>query len=165
MKGQIAAVLLVLGATPALAEQSVAAAPNGIELPDDYKDWRVIASSHREDNQTLRVILGNDAAVEAARAGNTNPWPDGAILGKLVWKDSSHPEWDKATVPGEFVHAEFMLKDAEKYPATGGWGFARWTGMDQQPYGENAEFVQECFGCHIPVKDNDYVFTRPAPLP
>ena len=48
-------------------------APNGIELSDNYRDWRLIASSHREDNHTQRVILGNDTAVEAARAGHTNP--------------------------------------------------------------------------------------------
>ena len=147
------------------AQDSVPAAPNGIQLPQGYKDWRVISSSHREDNKTLRVILGNDKAISAARAGKTNPWPDGAILGKLVWKDASHPQWEKATVPGKFVHAEFMVKDAEKYSATGGWGFARWTGMDQKPYGEDATFVQECFGCHAPVKDNDWVFTHPSAMP
>ena len=139
--------------------------PNGIELPEGYRDWRVIGSSHRTDNNTLRVILGNDAAIKAARAGQTNPWPDGAILGKLVWKDAAHPAWPQATVPGEFVQAEFMVKDAEKYADTGGWGFARWKGLDQVPYGKDAGFVQECFGCHTPVKDNDYVFTHPATLP
>jgi hypothetical protein len=147
------------------AEEPVAPAPNGIELPAGYQDWRVIASSHREDNNTLRVILGNDAAIEAARAGETNPWPDGAILGKLVWKDAAHKAWPKATVPGEFVHAEFMIKDSAAYPDTGGWGYARWKGLDQKPYGENAAFVQECHGCHTPVKDNDYVFTHPASMP
>ena len=147
------------------AQDSIPAAPNGIQLPEGYKDWRVISSSHREDNHTLRVILGNDQAIAAARAGNTNPWPDGAILGKLVWKDRSHPQWEKATVPGKFVHAEFMVKDAKKYAATGGWGFARWTGMDQKPYGKDAGFVQECFGCHAPVKDNDWVFTHPSAMP
>jgi len=154
------------GTVPMLsAGERVEPAPNGIELPAGYQDWRVISSSHREDNKTLRVILGNDAAVQAARDGNINPWPDGAVLGKLVWKDSSHPAWEKATVPGEFVHAEFMIKDAQRYPDTGGWGFARWTGLDQQPYGKDASFVQECFGCHTPVKDNDYVFTHPSAMP
>jgi hypothetical protein len=143
----------------------VPSAPNGIELPTGYKDWRVIGSSHREDNKTLRVILGNDAAVEAARAGKTNPWPDGSVLGKLVWKDEAHPAWEKATVPGAFVHAEFMIKDAVKYKETGGWGFARWKGMEQEPYGKDASFVQECFACHQPVKDNDYVFTHPSNIP
>ncbi len=101
------------------AQDSVPAAPNGIQLPQGYKDWRVISSSHREDNKTLRVILGNDKAIGAARAGKTNPWPDGTILGKLVWKDASHPQWEKATVPGKFVHAEFMVKDAKNIPLPG----------------------------------------------
>lgn len=140
-------------------------APNGISLPKGYKDWRVIASSHRTDNNTLRVILGNNTAIKAARKGKTNPWPDGAIMAKLVWKDATHQNWPAATVPGKFVHAEFMIKDAKKYAATGGWGFARWLGTEQKPYGKDAEFVQECFGCHTPVKANDYVFTHPAILP
>ena len=151
--------------TIALAESKVPPAPNGIELPEGYKDWSVIATSHREDNNTLRVILGNDRAVAAARAGNTNPWPDGSILGKMVWKDDTHEKWPTATVPGKFVHAEFMVKDAGKYAETGGWGFARWKGLDQKPYGEDASFVMECYNCHLPVKDNDYVFTHPASMP
>jgi len=144
---------------------NVPAAPNGITLPEGYKDWRLIASSHRSDNNTLRVILGNDVAIKAARDGNINPWPDGTIFAKLVWKDKTHEKWQTATIPGEFVHAEFMIKDTKKYSATGGWGFARWLGMEQKPYGKDASFVQECFGCHTPVKDNDYVFTRPAIIP
>ena len=140
-------------------------APNGITLPAGYKDWKVIASSHRTDNNTLRVIVGNEIAVRAARAGRTNPWPDGSVLGKLVWKDTAHPAWQTAQVPGDFVHAEFMVKDSKKYASTGGWGFARWLGLAQTPYGKDANFVQECFGCHTPVKNNDWVFTHPAKLP
>ncbi len=152
-------------ATGATAETPVAKAPNGIELPAGYQDWRLISSSHRTDNNTLRVILGNDIAVAAARDGRTNPWPDGAIMAKLVWKDETHKNWPTATVPGKFVHAEFMIKDAAKYAKTGGWGFARWLGTEQKPYGKDANFVQECFACHTPVKDNDYVFTHPSVLP
>jgi len=150
---------------PVAMAGGVAPAPNGIELPGNYRDWRVIASSSRTDNNTLRVILGNDIAIEAARAGNINPWPDGTILGKMVWKDTTLKAWEKAIVPGEFVHAEFMFKDIDKWKNTGGWGFARWQGMDQAPYGTDANFATECFSCHTPVKDNDYVFTHPAKLP
>jgi len=157
-------ILLVAGGACA-AGIPAPASPNGIQLPADYKNWKVIGTSHREDNQTLRVIVGNDAAVNAARAGKTNPWPEGSILGKLVWKDEIHPKWAKATVPGEFVHAEFMVKDSAKYQETGGWGYARWIGMNQTPYGKDNTFVQECLACHVQVKDNDSVFTHPAPLP
>ncbi len=159
-----AALAVALASLPVTAGD-VAPAPNGIELPAGYKDWRVIASSHRTDNNSLRVILGNDVAIEAARSGRTNPWPDGAILAKLVWKDATHEVWKAATVPGRFVHAEFMVKDAAKFAETGRWGFARWLGMEQEPYGEDADFAQECFGCHTPMADNDYVFTKPVMLP
>jgi hypothetical protein len=155
----------LLGAGAALAAEKPAPAPNGIEMPAYYKNWRVIGVSQRQDKESLRVIVGNDIAVEAARAGNTHPWPDGAILGKLAWTDSIHPKWAAATVPGDFVHAEFMVKDAVKYAKTGGWGFARWLGMEQKPYGKDASFVQECMACHDQVKDNDSVFTHPVPLP
>jgi hypothetical protein len=164
--GALAAILMsAVVSAPQAAEPAVAASPNGITLPSDYRNWRLIASSQRNDNNTLRVILGNDTAIDAARTGNTNPWPDGAILCKLVWKDAIHEHWETAIIPGEFVHAEFMVKNSEKYRETGGWGFARWTGMDQQPYGKDAAFAQECFSCHTPMKDNDYVFTHPAKLP
>lgn len=158
---------LLLGgvAITAQAHLGVKRAPNGLKLPHDYWDWQLIASSHRNDNDTLRVVLGNDTAVEAVRAGDTNPWPDGAILAKLVWKDRKDENWPAATMPGEFVHAEFMYKESAKFADTGGWGWARWVGMEQKPYGENAEFSQECIGCHMPVKDRDYVFTTPAQLP
>lgn len=166
MKKLLFSGFLLIGFTSVvLAGGVVAPAPNGIALPEGYQDWRLIGSSHRVDNNTLRVILGNDKAIEAARAGRTNPWPDGAILAKIVWKDSILPSWEKAVVPGEFVHAEFMIKDAKKYPETGGWGFARWKGLQQEPYGQDASFAQECFGCHTPVKDNDYVFSHPSVLP
>jgi hypothetical protein len=162
----ITAALLGLGiGIGSAVAADVAPAPNGITLPEGYKDWRVIASSHRTDNHSLRIILGNDTAIAAARSGDTKTWPDGSILAKLVFKDSEMPAWKAATVPGKFVHAEFMIKDAKRWPATGGWGFARWLGQDQKPYGKDENFVQECFGCHTPVKGQDYVFTDPIKLP
>ena len=140
-------------------------APNGIAIPSDYRDWQTIAVSHRDDNKTLRVILGNPIAIKAAREGDTQPWPKGSILAKLVWKDRQDEHWSAATVPGKFVHAEFMFKDAEKYRDAGGWGYARWLGEKLEPYGKDASFAQECVACHTPVKSRDYVFTTPAVIP
>lgn len=136
---------------------------NGIDLPKTYKNWRVIGVSHRDDNQSLRAITGNATAIRAARKGNTDPWPDGTILGKLVWKDSRHPKWQPALVPGQLVHVEFMVKDSKKYAATGGWGFARWQGMKLEPL--NNDGGKPCFECHKAAASTDHVFTRPAPLP
>jgi hypothetical protein len=141
-------------------------APNGIQLPEGYQGWKLISVSHRIDNHSLRAIVGNDVAVNAARSGQTHPWPDGAILGKIVWKEAAGEHWPNAIAPDKFVHAEFMFKDSVKYQNNGtGWGWARWTGLDQKPYGKDAGFDQECIACHTPVKSRDWVFTTPAPLP
>lgn len=157
--------LSMILAAPFCQAESVAPAPNGLVRPEGYKDWRVIAVSQRTESGTLRAILGNDAAVAAARAGKTNPWPDGAILAKASWKQTTHSKFPTAIVPGELTHVDFMVKDSAKYSATGGWGFARWLGEKAEPYGKNAEFAQECFGCHGAAKDADWVFTAPVKLP
>ena len=114
----------------------------------------------------MRIILGNDIAIKAARSKQTNPWPDGAILGKLVWKQTTEENWPTAIAPKEFVHAEFMIKDAKKYKANGtGWGWARWLGKEQKPYGDDKDLNQSCIGCHTPVKGRDWVYTTPVDLP
>jgi len=159
--------LTILSFTAVQAEPAgVPPAPNGIEFPADYPDWRVISVSHRVDNHSMRAILGNDIAVAAARKGQTNPWPDGTVLGKVVWKEKEKPAWQTAIVPDKFIHAEFMFKDAKRWAGNGtGWGFARWVGSEYKPYGEDAGFSQECIACHTPVKGNDWVFTEPAVFP
>ena len=83
-----------------------------------------------------------------------------------MWKETTKPAWKTAIVPDQFVHAEFMFRDNAKSADNGtGWGWARWVGMDQTPYGDNADFGRECIACHSPVKANDWVFTLPAQLP
>ncbi len=158
---------LILAGALAASANSLAAepAPNGITMPEGYRNWPVLAVHYRPDNDTLRAVLGNDVAQKAVREGRTNPWPDGTTFAKLVWKAVKHDRWETAVIPGDFVHVEFMTKGAEKYASTGGWGYVRWVGMELKPYGKDANFVQECLGCHTPVQDRDYVFTHPVKVP
>ena len=154
--------LLIVFSLNALASDSPHSPSHGIPYPSGWTEWATIAVSHRNDNNTIRVIVGNDIAVQAARSGNTNPWPDGAILGKVVWKDTELKDWPAATAPGEFVHAEFMFKDSASFTETYGWGWARWVGLEQEAFDGGA---QVCISCHTPVKNRDWVFTDPASLP
>ena len=135
---------------------------HNIDYPVGWQNWATIAVSHRTDNKTIRVILGNEIAVKAARTGKTKPWPEGTILGKVVWKDSELEYWKAATAPGNFVHAEFMFKDSDKYSSTYGWGWARWVGLEKVPFNKG---TQVCTSCHTPVKNRDWVFTDPAEMP
>jgi hypothetical protein len=154
------ALFAVLCVTSAKADDP--APSHGIGYPAGWRNWATIAVSHRTDNHTLRVILGNDVAVKAARSGKTNPWPDGAILGKVVWKEAGLENWKETIVPGELVHTEFMFKDSIKYAETYGWGWARWLGIELKPFDEGA---QVCTACHAPVEKRDWVFTAPAVFP
>jgi len=162
-KAKAAFAATVFLASGALAQTPPA--PNGIAFPKDYKDWKVLAVSQRADSNTMRVIVGNDVAVAAARAGKTNPWPEGAVLGKVVWKPAKDPLWAPATVPGDVVHIEFMEKNSKRFAMTGNWGYSRWRGAKLEPHGKDAGFAQECAGCHNAAQSQDFVFTRPAALP
>lgn len=158
----LVSLFLVIASSSALSSDSTPGASHGIAYPSGWQNWSTIAVSHRTDNSTIRTILGNDVAVKAARSGETNPWPDGAIIGKVVWKDTQLEDWKAAIGPGKFIHAEFMFKDSDKYAETYNWGWARWVGLDQKPFDNGA---QVCINCHTPVKNRDWVFTDPASLP
>ena len=145
---------------------AVLPAKNGIEYPSDLRNWKVISSSHRTDNNTQRVILGNSIAIKAAGAGEVKRWPEGSILAKLVWKNKTLKNWKAAIVPGKFVHAEIMVKNTTIYKKIGGWGYARWKGKSLTVHGKDDSFSQECFACHLgATKERDYVFTEPAMMP
>ncbi len=150
------ALLLVAGT---IVAADLPMAPNGIAIYPDYMSWKVVAPSYRGDKGHIRVITGNDIAVTALHTGQ-KPLPDGSVLAKTAWKAEKHPNFPVATEPGVFVQVEFMVKDAKKYKDTGGWGFARFVGNELKPYGKDAGFVAECFGCHVPVANNDYLFTN-----
>jgi hypothetical protein len=139
---------------------NVQTSSNGIAYIPDYKNWKVVSTTDRVDNNTMRIIFGNDVAVRAIAEHHINPWPDGATFAKAAWQ--KQVDKDGTTHAGAFLQVEFMIKDSQKYSgSTKGWGYARWVGMDLKPYGKDAGFTGECVGCHNPVKNNDYVYTFP----
>lgn len=160
----LSVLFLALWITTVASAASLPVAPNGIALLKEYRSWQVIAPSYRPDKGHIRVVLGNETAVKAFRE-EKRPFPDGTVFVKVAWNAVKHPKFPVAMVPGTFSQVEFMVKDSRKYKKTGGWGFARFLGGNYKPYGKDAGFVQDCFGCHTPVADNDFVFTHWAGVP
>lgn len=132
----------------------------GVTIPEGYRQWELIAPSHEEGTfDELRGILGNPIAVAAYRDGML-PFPDGAMLAKLAWKRVQSSEFGSAFVPGHTTTVQIMVKDSQRYAATGGWGFGRF--VDGKPV-DKAQH-ETCFACHqANVKQHDFVFTRFAP--
>ena len=138
---------------------AVPAELNGLPFEANFENWKVISTTDRGDNNTLRFILGNDVAIAAAASGRISPWPDGARFAKIAWQQETGA--DGLIRPGKFVQVEFMAKDAQRYKNTEGWGWGRWRGLDLKPYGNDGRFVNECTGCHMPVGGDDFVYTLP----
>ena len=104
--------------------------------------------AHEEgDLNDLRAILGNDVAIQAYREGQL-PFLDGTIIARLAWSYDPLEENKKVFGrPQSFVAGppkngvQFMVKDAKKYAATGGWGFAHFN--DGKPADEAV--LNTCF--------------------
>lgn len=148
-----------MGAGPAKA---ASLSLNGVPFFPEYKTWRLLSTTDRGDNKTLRMIAGNDVVAKAVETRATNPWPDGSVFAKITVAAADDGAGHVSA--GKFVQVEFMVKDAKKYAATKGWGYARYKGDELKPYGTDAHFDRECVGCHEPMRDNDYVYTTPIPM-
>jgi hypothetical protein len=147
----------------------------GVKIPRGYWQWKLIAVSEIAvgDHSQLRAEFGNDIAIKAFQEKKL-PFPDGAIIVAQHWTKESSPGNDKVLtrlpmgagaaspksfVPGPVVNFQVMVKDSKKYAASAGWGFADF--KDGKPSDEALH--KNCFPCHEPAKDRDFVFTRYAP--
>jgi hypothetical protein len=161
--GVLSAGLICTSLVPA-APADAAAPVFDVEIPAGYRDWKLVSVAHEAGNlNDLRAVLGNDIAVKAYREGKL-PFPDGAIIARLAWTYLPSEENNKvfgheqSFVAGDATNVQFMVKDSKKYAATGGWGFAQFN--DGKPV--DAAGLSGCFGCHVPVKSRDFIFTRYA---
>lgn len=132
----------------------------GIAIPSGYRSWELVAPAEEaEPFDELRVVLGNPIAIRAYRQKSAR-FPDGSMLVKLAWKRTPSPDFETATIPGEPTTVQVMVKDAQRFAASGGWGYGRFIAgvpVDKAQH-------ETCFGCHdARVRDRDYVFTRWAP--
>ena len=149
----------------ATRQAGAAAAVYVTVIPPGYRDWKLISVAHEEGNlNSFAAILGNDLAFKAARDGKL-PYPDGSIIAALHYGHVPSDENNKvfgqkqSYVPGSPTNVQFMIKDAKKYAATGGWSYGHF-GTDGKPAGESV--LKSCAPCHA-MATRDAVFTRYAP--
>jgi hypothetical protein len=183
----VASLLIAVAAVVAVAAYMARASGKantafGFKMPPGYRDWPVISVASIGGNvKDLRVKLGNDATMKAYRA-RTLPFPDGAIIARLAWRQVTSEENNiafrraaerrglspeetttllaESFVAGPAVNVQFMVKDSKKYASTGGWGFAQ---FDNEGKLANESVHKTCFSCHEPAKARDFVFTRYPP--
>jgi Cytochrome P460 len=146
--------------------------PGGLAFSEfeGYEAWQAISISRND--RVVAAILGNPVMIDAYRAGipgNGKPVPDGAKMAKVHWKPKQNQFFPDATVPGDLVNVDFMVKDGKRFADSGGWGYAVFdyntasdtftpgTTAGTPPQGNDAKCG---FACHTAVKTRDYVFTE-----
>jgi hypothetical protein len=118
---------LAISAQDAGQRKYSVAVPGGLAFSEfkGYETWQTISLSRTE--RVVAVILGNPLMIDAYRAGipaNGKPVPDGAKMAKIHWQPKPNQFFPTATVPGELVNVDFMVKDSKRFADSGGWGYA-----------------------------------------
>ena len=165
--------LAILGAAVSAQDKYDLKVPGGLAFSEfrGYEDWAVIAIDHTSD--LMKVIVGNPVAMDAFRAGipgNGKPFPDGAKMAKVEWRPKKSPDapYD-INVPGALYDLDFMVKDANRFADSGGWGYAVFkydaaagtyapaTQTHKPPQADDARCGS---ACHTIAKVKDYVFSE-----
>ena len=165
--------IAALGGLALSAQDKYAAkVPGGLAMSEfrGYEGWQAISISRNE--RVVAMILGNPVMIEAYQAGipaNGQPVPDGAKMAKIHWVPKKSQFFPDATVPGELLNVDFMVKDSKRFADSAGWGWAVFdynatsnsftpgTLSGTPPQGNDAKCG---LGCHTLAKTRDYVFTE-----
>lgn len=140
---------------------NIPVAANGVAYIPDYRSWQVISTTNRFDNHSIRIVYGNDIAVNAIRSNQTQNMPEGSTIVKVVWNSIEEENGD--IIPGSLNSVQIMTKDYKRFPDSKGWGFAKFNGVGLKPYGNTPLFNTTCFNCHKIADKNDYIFNLPLP--
>jgi hypothetical protein len=139
----------------------------GVPFPEGYRKWTFLHTTvvgpkspsfgnrpcEKPCTGGLLHFYANDKAMEGLRSGT---YADGAVIADELLE--LHGREDGAAKEGMRRGVGVMVKDRQRYASTGGWGFASYDG-DSKTDNLNEEAKQKCFQCHVPRKDQDYVFT------
>jgi hypothetical protein len=160
----IIALLLTACGTAVYAQDKYSLkSPSGIAFSDfrGYEDWSVVSSARTDE--VLKVIVANPTMINAYKAGipgNGQPFPNGSMIAKLQWKPKKSTEAPFAVdVPDVFSQAFLMEKDSNKFPSSGGWGYALFNYEPASDKFTADPSPSDCgHVCHVTVKAKDYIF-------
>ena len=128
-----------------------------IVYPQGYRRWTHIKSGvvgPEHPNVKYRGfnhVYANDKAFQGYESGI---FPEGSVI---VFDVITAATNDHYTAEGTRDHIDVMVKDAVKFAATGGWGYAQFEG-DGTPRVLTEEITTKCYNCHL--KQSDHVFSE-----
>jgi hypothetical protein len=131
-------------------------AKDDIALPKDWNSYRHIGSLIITDKAHplfgIHHFYMNKKGLSAFEKGEK--YPDGTVI-----VDSVYEIKQDGAILNEGNRAFFpVMKKNSRMKDTGGWEWAAF-GADGKRIEKDPK--KDCFSCHEPMKDNDYVFSKP----
>ncbi|MGO4289710.1 heme-binding domain-containing protein [Chitinophaga sp. RAB17] len=140
---------------PAVSTPQLPVSANGIRYMPEFRQWQVMSTTSRFDNTTMRVMFANPVAMQAIKENNIHPWPDGAVIAKVVWDKNIDNEGN--IHPGKFLNIQYMVRNKALYKETDGWGYAKFETPNLKPYGTLMTF-KSCASCHRAANKTGGIF-------
>jgi Cytochrome P460 len=135
-----------------------------LKPPVSYRHWFHVNTMIVDKASPLFEALGGMHNVYINSAGEAALKKGGSYPNKAMFVTDLHEFTvsDGSYVEGARKALVVMVKDSKKYSSTGGWGFQAWMGGDpKKPVVTDA--AKQCFECHEPRKDHDYVYSTYIP--
>lgn len=151
--------LLALGTLGLLA-----AGKNSVAYPEGYRQWTHVKSMVIQPGHPLydsfggvHHIYANDKALAALKRGGAQ-YPDGSVF---VFDLLEAPVENNAVVEGKRKIVGVMEKSANRFAATGGWGFEGFKADTRERAVGDAG--TSCWNCHQSQTKTDGTFTAWRP--
>ncbi len=147
------AIVAASGFTPSANEE--------VPYPEGFRTWTHVKSALIEKGSPafahwggFHHIYGNAKAIEGYKTGK---FPDGSVLVFDVVEATSK---DSVVSEGNRRLIDVMVRDADRFKSTGGWGYEEFAGDSKTERKIGALAVTACYSCHSYQKDNDNVFSK-----
>ncbi|MBO6555291.1 MAG: cytochrome P460 family protein [Pseudomonadales bacterium] len=141
-----------------------------IELPNDFRKAMVhLGSWYVPDGEASGFHDVYTQAATVTHFRETGEFPDGAVLVKeLRGAESGNYTTGKGvSYATDSVKQWFvMIKDRKnRFPGNPNWGEGwGWALYKEASAGNvSTEFRRDCLGCHIPAKENDWIYVEAYP--
>jgi hypothetical protein len=142
-----------------LGRQSCADDGAIVAYPENFRSWShvktgVIGPQHPNFASLggIHHVYANREAIVGYRTGK---FPEASVI---VFEWLEWAEKDGAILEGLRRQVDVMVRDSQRFAATGGWGFQRFVKDTKEP--ASAPTPQQCFACHDQLRQDGLVLGK-----
>jgi hypothetical protein len=129
--------------------------------PQAFRSWKHVKTTivdkpgtANEKYNGFHHIYANELAAAGYGSGK---FADGAII---VFEVVRIDTGNNVTKEGKRKFFDVMLKDSERFSATGGWGYKEFMEGNVNVDALKESDKVTCYNCHTSQKDRDFVFSK-----